>query len=628
MKPIRPLLHSSSRLPVPRPIAVAMKTAIAALFVAGAGYASAADEAAVAAKPAATETVTEELIRLLSDRNALSKTDAERLIRRLQTEKPAQPTVETAAPASTATPPGAAAPATATAAGDTKPTDPKDPKNRVRVIYLPDSEKQRIREELKDEVLATARAENWAQPSALPEWIKNIKLDGDLRLREDVILLDKDNDPFQINYQAINSGNPFNVSSSAVNQPLPPLLNTTEDRQATRFRLRLGLLANVSDDISATVRLTTGNTVNPLSPNQTVGNANNKFQLLIDRAFLNYHPLAGLNLYGGRIPNPWFGTNLVWDENLGFDGLATRYSHGVGDNVTAYSTFGAFVIENTAFDFPSTSALKAGSRDASLFGFQMGADWKVDDGLTAKGAVAFYDYENLDGELSSPCVAPTNAFSCDTDESRPTFLQKGNTLFALRNLQLQTSTDPQFQYFGLASKFRILDVNGELDYRIGGPLHAIFNADVAWNTAYDAGKVLAREPVNNFGPEVSVPKFDSNGNPVLDSTGKQVVEKQQFYKGGDLAYLLRFKIGYPDIAERNQWNLTVGYRRLETDSVVDALTDADFHLGGTNSKGYYIFANYGFSHRAWFTLKWLSATEATGVRYSADLLQLDINARF
>lgn len=602
MKPIRPLQHSSSRLPVPRPIAVAMKTAIAALFVAGAGYASAADEAAVAAKPAATETVTEELIRLLSDRNALSKTDAERLIRRLQTEKPSQPQVETATPATTTTP-GAAVPATATAAGDTKPADPKDPKNRVRVIYLPDSEKQRIREELKDEVLATARAENWAQPSALPEWIKNIKLDGDLRLREDVIFLDQANDPFQINYQAINSGNPFNVSSSAVNQPLPPLLNTTEDRQATRFRLRLGLLANVSDDISATVRLTTGNTVNPLSPNQTVGNANNKFQLLIDRAFLNYHPLAGLNLYGGRIPNPWFGTNLVWDENLGFDGLATRYSHGIGDSLTAYSTFGAFVIENTAFDFPSTSALKAGSRDASLFGFQMGADWKVDDGLTAKGAVAFYDYENLDGELSSPCVAPTNAFSCDTDESRPTFVQKGNTLFALRNLQLQTSTDPQFQYFGLASKFRILDVNGELDYRIGGPLHATFNADVAWNTAYDAGKIRARSPVNNF---------DAGDN----------------YRGGDLAYLARFKIGYPDIAERNQWNLLVGYRRLETDSVVDALTDADFHLGGTNSKGYYIFANYGFSHRAWFTIKWLSATEATGAPYAADLLQLDINARF
>ena len=625
MKPIRPLLPTptlmSSRPPVARPVAVAMKTAIAALFVAGAGHAGAADEAAAApaaTKAAAAETVTEELIRLLSDRNALSKDDAARLIRRLQTEKP----VETAAPATTTTP-AAPTPASTTAAAD-----PKDPKGRVRVIYLPDAEKQRIREELKDEVLATARAENWAQPSALPEWIKNIKIDGDLRLREDVILLDKDNDPFQINYQAINSGNPFNVSDSAVNQPLPPLLNTTQDRQATRFRLRLNLLANVSDDMSATMRLTTGNTVNPLSPNQTVGNANNKFLFLIDRAFLNYHPLPGLNLYGGRIPNPWFGTNLVWDENLGFDGLATRYSHGIGEHLTAYSTFGAFVIENTAFDFPSTDALKISSRDASLFGFQAGADWKVDDSLTAKAAVAFYDYENLDGELSSPCVAPTAAFSCDTDESRPTFVQKGNSLFALRDPLLQTSTDPQFQYFGLASKFRILDFTGELDYRIGGPLHATFTGDVAWNTAYDAGKVLARGPVNNFGPDVSVPKFDGNGNPVLDSTGKQVFDTQQFYKGGNLAYLLRFKVGYPDIAERNQWNLTVGYRRLETDSVVDALTDADFHLGGTNSKGYYIFANYGFSHHAWFTVKWLSATEATGTRYSADLLQFDINARF
>lgn len=604
MKPIRPLLPPSSRLPVPRPVAVAMKTAIAALFVAGAGYASAADEAPVAtvtAKPAAAETVTEELIRLLSDRNALSKDDATRLIRRLQTEKPVQqqgqPPVETAAPV------GAATPATATAATDTKPADPKDPKNRVRVIYLPDSEKQRIREELKDEVLATARAENWAQPSALPEWVKNIKLDGDLRLREDLAFLDQANDPFQINYQAINSGSPFNISPSAVNQPLPPLINTTADRQATRFRLRLGLLANVSDDLSASVRLTTGNNVNPLSPNQTVGNAYNKFTLLIDRVFLNYHPLTGLNVYGGRIPNPWFGTNLVWDENLGFDGLATRYSHGIGDNLTAYSTFGAFIVENTAFDFPSTSAVKASSRDASMFGFQTGVDWKVDDSLTAKAAVAFYDYENLQGELSSPCVAPTSAFSCDSDESRPTYLQKGNTLFALRNLQLQASTDPQFQYFGLASEFRIVDVNGELDYKIGGPLHATFTGDVAWNTAYSAGKVRARSPVNNF-------------------------DASDTYSGGNLAYLARFKIGYPEIAERNQWNVLLGYRRLETDSVVDAFTDADFHLGGTNSKGYYIFANWGFSHHAWLSLKWFSTTEASGAPYAVDLLQLDINARF
>ena len=552
---------------------------------------------AVAAAPAKpVETVTEELIRLLADRFALSQEDANRLIKRLRDEQ-----VQAAAQADTSVAAAAAA----------QPPPAAGPAGRVRIVYLPEAEKKRIRQEVREEVLTTARAENWAQPFTLPGWVRNLQIDGDVRLREEFDYLDPSNSPQFINFQSVNSGLPLNTNPP-VGQPLTfPVLNSTEDRQQPRLRARLGLLANVSENLSGALRISTGSTTNPVSPNQTLGNDFNKFSVVVDRAYFNYRPTRSLSVWGGRIPSPWLSTELVWDEDLGFDGLAGQYRYPWSDSLSQLVTLGVFSVENTDFNYPSSSLEKGNSRDKWLLGAQTGAEWKLSDQWLVKASVAFYDFVDAEGELSSPCFAPTTAVSCDSDASRPLFMQKGNTLFALRDLVVLNPADPTYQYFGLASEFRLLDITARIDRSFRDGKHLVLDLDAVYNFGFDSGDVAARVPVNNFG---ACPAGDPACNPP--------------FEGDNYGFLVNMLWGTPKIVDRGQWNVFFGYRRLESDAVMDAFTDSDFHLGGTNTKGYHVGGAWGIAHNAWLSARWLSATEATGAPYAVDVLQLDINSRF
>jgi len=76
------------------------------------------------------------------------------------------------------------------------------------------------------------------------------------------------------------------------------------------------------------------------------------------------------------------------------------------------------------------------------------------------------------------------------------------------------------------------------------------------------------------------------------------------------------------------WRAFVGYRYVEADAVLDAFTDSDFHLGGTDAKGYFLGADYGFTPRVFGRLRYLSANEIDGAPLGIDVLQLDLNAQF
>lgn len=590
-------MTSFSRSPSSRALLAVPLTLLAAAAAAygrAAGAQDLPEPPPQAAAAAPKETVTEELIRMLQNSKVLSSEDAERLIGRLRAEQ---------------------APASAAAAA------PAEPKGRVRVPYIPESEKQKIRDEIRDGMIETAKLENWAQPNTFPDWVKRVKIGGDIRLREEFDFMDSSNEPFLINFQGINSGSPYNVGTPVANQvPLPPLINTTEDREAFRVRARIDLSGTISDEVKSVFRFTTGNNTNPVSTNQTLGNSFNKLSFVIDRAYLTYKPedlpLAGLVAWGGRMPSPFQGTELTWDEDLNFDGLAATYKARAGGGVWPFLTLGAFSVQNTVFDFPATDYNKAASRDRWLLAAQFGADWTIQPEMNLSAAVAYYDYIDLEGKTSSPCDTPTTSFTCDTDDSRPAFLQKGNTLYGLRDVADPVNPDdPQYQYFGLATPYRLLDANIRFDWAVAGPVHLMFDADYVRNLAYDENDVLGKVPVNNYGPDL-----DTDNNNEADVFGA--------YEGGDTGYLAQLRIGYPVIRMRGEWSVGGGYRRIESDAVVDAFVDSDFHLGGTNAKGFVLGGSYGISKNTWFTARYFSATEVSGPPLAIDVLQLDLNARF
>ncbi len=483
------------------------------------------------------------LIRLLVREGIITQDKADALIKEAEKKT---------APAPAAAP--AAAPGAATA------TSPEG-KPVVRVPYVPEVVKQEIREEIKQEVLAQAKAERWGDPGSLPEWLDRITLDGDLRLRFQKDIFQSDNVPAAF------------LQASGISN----IVNTTEDRERYRLRGRIGLQAKVTDWLSAGFRLTTGNGTDPLSTNQTLGNTFNKYSVFLDRAYLQAEPWEWLTITGGRIPNPWFGTDLVWNEYLNFEGGAVSFIPKFNDRLTGFLTLGAFPLQEIE---PSQAPV---TRAASkwLYGAQTGFEWRAVDSSVLKVGVGLYDYKNVEG------IPNPDAFSTVYDLTAPQFRQKGNSLFQLGGLN---------NLFALASRFNELNVTGALDFAHFDPLHIILSGDYVKNIGFDTGGIFNR-------------------------TG-QIIDART------TGYQAKVTFGAPRLQKRNDWQAFIAYKYLERDAVLDAFTDADFHLGGTDAKGYIIGANYGLDKNAWVTLRWLSSTQIDGPPLAIDVLQLDFNARF
>jgi hypothetical protein len=61
---------------------------------------------------------------------------------------------------------------------------------------------------------------------------------------------------------------------------------------------------------------------------------------------------------------------------------------------------------------------------------------------------------------------------------------------------------------------------------------------------------------------------------------------------------------------------------------LDAFTDSDFHLGGTDAKGYVLGGSYGISKNTWATVRYYTTDSIDGPPRAIDTVQFDLNARF
>jgi hypothetical protein len=500
----------------------------------------------------------------------------------------------------------------------TTATDAVSPPGTKRVTYVPEIVKKQLRDEIRAEVMAKAEKENWASPGKYPEWAQRIRFYGDIRARYEGDHFPAGNGPLE-NYNAINTGNPFlEDNNNAINPYFPPTYNTTQDRNRFRFRARLGADVDLFDGFSAGLRIATGDSSSPVSTNQTfAGNGGDfsKYALWLDRAFIKYQPVQDFVGSVGRFDNPfWSPTDLAWYKELGFDGFAIQAKHEVDEGFTPFFVGGAFPIFNTDLNAGLNTVdlngpVKSPSRDRWLLGAQTGFGARFDPETNLKFAVAYYDFTNLRGKLSSSCLVASVSDSCDTDVLRPSFAQKGNTYMRLRNIPTLTApvTTLNYQYYGLATDFRPVVASAQLDFAQFNPIHITLDAEYVWNTAFDRAAVAA-VAVNNF------------AGTTTGAAGP--------FNGGNQGWLARLTVGDREIKHLWDWNAHVGYKYLESDATVDAFVDSDFGLGGTNLKGYFVGGNVGLAENVWASVRWMSANSIAGLPYSVDVVQLDLNARF
>lgn len=463
-----------------------------------------------------------------------------------------------------------AAPAAPAAEAKPEESDPTVPGRRkrsqtVRVPYVPETVKAEIREQIKQEVMAQAKSERWAEPGTLPEWLDRITIDGDVRLRYVGDYFPPGNTDV-VTYNTVTGAN---------------LGNTQIDQDRLRVRARLGVTARVSDTLTAGIRLSTGAFNNPVTTNQTLGNTFQPYQIFLDRAFIRWDPSERWSASGGRMPNPFFWpTELLWDEYLNFEGVAGSWKPKFNETIGGFFTAGVFPLQYT-----TPSAQTPDPKTKWLLGVQGGADWQPGTQTRLKLAAALFDFQNVAGEPNRDPFRPNL-----NDWSAPQFRQKGNTVFDL-NFGTGNPT-----LLGLASKFKVLALSTELSLAQLDPYFVTLAGEYAKNIGFDQSDIRAR-------------------------TGVTLQERTT-------AYQAKLTVGADAIRKFKDWQAFVGYRYVENDAVLDAFTDANFNLGGTNNKGYVLGAVLGVDRNAFVRARWFSTNQISGPPLAVDTLQMDFNVRF
>ena len=538
-------------------------------------------------------------------------------------EQPAPRTKRAAPPAPPAEEP-AAQPANEAVAVTEEPPATDD---TVRVTYVPEVVQQRLREQVKQDVLDEAREEGWATPRAVPDWVNRFRFFGDLRIRYEGMRFPAGNDNTGAfpNFNAINVGAPFDTTGTVFS----PQLNVDQDRTRFRLRARLGTALDLGDGFTGGMRIATGDSNSPVTESQTFGGAGlaqggnfSKYALWLDRAFLRYEagglPDEDLMVTLGRQDNPFLSTVMLWADDLGFDGLTGQGRLGLGDSVTTFLTAGAYPVFNTDLNFATNQPAKFKSTDKWMYAAQLGVNIDLGESVVLKLAGAYYPFSGVEGRLSTPFVPFSAADAGDTDSTRPLFAQKGNTYMALRDITPvagdaasggnQNGTINQFQYFGLASKFRPLVADFRLEFNHWEPFQIALTGEYVKNLAFNE-TATAAIAVNNRGAVTTT-------------------DPQGAFLGTNTAWIAMLSVGDVALQKRWDWNVNLGYRNVGSDAMIDGFVDADFGGGGTNVKGMTFIGNLALSSRVWLSLRWMSAREVAGPQLKTDIFQFDVNGKF
>jgi hypothetical protein len=476
----------------------------------------------------------------------------------------------------------------------------KDEQGAVRVPYVPEIVKQQIAKEVAQQVqpavtqdvVKEAKSEGWGIPAALPDWVRHVHVFGEVTIRGQSDLYGHGNnlgcppDALYGNCTVLDF-NTINQAGGTGKAGASSFLNITQDRWRERLRARFGAQFNLDDSWEGAIRLATGTLADPSSESQTVGSEFGRYTVGFDQIYLRYNARTSskfnyLTFTAGRLPNPFFSpTELVFArDSIALDGssLTGRVGFGSGgpDQSNVFLTIGGFPVQEIPLVAKQNKWLVAG---------QFGTTLRWGEGQRFTLAGAYYDFIRVEG------VPNTTPGSTINNYTAPSFVRHGNTMFNIAD----SPTDPTVNLWALASRFRIADIAANYALSLGRYTLTV-NAEAARNIGFNESEILAR-------------------------TGYDVAKRNK-------GYVADISFGDPVVQSLWRWKATIGYRYVQRDAVLDALTDADFHEGGTDAEGYYIVGDLGLGEHVWTRLRYMPSKEIDPPRYHVDIWQLDLNARF
>ena len=488
----------------------------------------------------------------------------------------------------------------------------------VRIPYIPKYLQEEMEEKLKfavqsdivesvhEDVVRTARTEGWGIKEA-PSWVHKVKLSGDGRVRYQRDMSPADNSIFgKADISEINDDR----------EGRGAYVNAQDDRDRLRSRFRIMLKAKPFETVTLGMRLTTGDSGNPVSSNQTLGKFGKKWETSMDLGYLHYVAMEkDIELLGGRFKPPFLKTDLIFDNDMTFEGLAGSYYFLRNDTIyqddhqwDPYVTLGVYPIQEihsfiyknyyladgTLVEGVEEGANFSNDNDKFLYALQLGSGYSFYNANELDIALSIYHYEHVAGKRNE---IPNNDLQ---DVSVSGFYQTGNTLFNIAN-------DPSgnTETLALASDFSL--INATLKYTMANffPTYLFLQADYVKNMAFDAQEIAGR----------------------IGTDATNIPER-------DTGYQLGIAVGTRQVRYLRDWKLGFTYRHLEGDAVLDAFADSDFLLGGTDAEGYILDAQYAVLDNVVAGLKYITADSIdidqgrSVFNISADTLFVDISARF
>ncbi len=189
---------------------------------------------------------------------------------------------------------------------------------------------------------------------ALPGWMDNFTIFGDLRLR--------------YHYETFSSSSAKDVSKG-------------------RFRLRVGAKKTWLDkQLEAVFRLASGSSDDPSSTNQSFDTNFGEKDVWIDQAYAKYKPKAikGLELVGGKMKNPLVHTNVVWDSDVNPEGVWAVYKCPI-EPIQPFIGAGYFQNDENS-----------GSHNGTLAAYQGGVIIHLNEDTKWTTAATWYDWNRYE----------------------------------------------------------------------------------------------------------------------------------------------------------------------------------------------------------------------------------------
>lgn len=146
------------------------------------------------------------------------------------------------------------------------------------------------------------------------------------------------------------------------------------------IRGRVGIAYDFNDWVKLGARITTGNSDDPNSADVSLSNFVDDLPVSLDQMYAQFK-LGDILASGGKFPNPFIKTDLVWDGDVNPQGVTVGYKSG-GTSGLGWSTNAIYFVidENVA------------GADSYMIGGQASFFAPLGDALKFNASVAYYDY--------------------------------------------------------------------------------------------------------------------------------------------------------------------------------------------------------------------------------------------